>query len=274
MSLFSTEQMTTPTGLIVRGSAIGSGIGLPGAGLGARFVGGTDSGPPASGDFKKGDFIVDRRGKIYVCSSEPATWTLIGPQDLSVYETQAHASSTYLALNSSLTSAQNRITVIEANGGVGTGFSAAGTWAANMVVECDNGDGDAFATQWAWLKLGSFVMIACTNHPEFVACREGALTAHINCETPLPDEIRVGDWTSATDLMVLRGILYDSVSKTYSDEWQYQSANIQFSPLTGSGRSRGIRTWYLSGGRDFTGWDPSAISKMFVFPTATYMYHL
>ena len=50
--------------------------GLTGATSGARFVGATASGAPASGTFKVGDFCIDQTGKIFVCTvaGTSGTW--------------------------------------------------------------------------------------------------------------------------------------------------------------------------------------------------------
>ena len=50
--------------------------GLPGATAATRYVGGTVSGPPASGTFAAGDFIVDQSSQVWVCQAAgtPGTW--------------------------------------------------------------------------------------------------------------------------------------------------------------------------------------------------------
>ena len=52
--------------------------GLTGATSGARFVGATTSGAPASGTFVAGDFVVDLTGKMWVCTvaGTPGTWVV------------------------------------------------------------------------------------------------------------------------------------------------------------------------------------------------------
>lgn len=57
-----------------------SASGLTGATAGGRFVGATSSGAPASGTFAVGDFIIDRTGKMWVCTAagSPGTWVQIG----------------------------------------------------------------------------------------------------------------------------------------------------------------------------------------------------
>lgn len=54
--------------------------GLTGATAASRYVGATASGAPASGTFVVGDFVIDRTGKLYVCTTagSPGTWTQVG----------------------------------------------------------------------------------------------------------------------------------------------------------------------------------------------------
>lgn len=51
--------------------------GLPGATAVSRYVGATNSGPPVSGTFQVGDWIIDRQGFDWVCTvaGSPGTWT-------------------------------------------------------------------------------------------------------------------------------------------------------------------------------------------------------
>lgn len=53
--------------------------GLTGATAGARFVGGTTSGPPVSGTFAVRDFVVDGRGTQWICvtAGTPGTWACV-----------------------------------------------------------------------------------------------------------------------------------------------------------------------------------------------------
>lgn len=51
--------------------------GLPGATAGARFVGGTISGPPTTGSFQPGDFAVDQSGAMWVYNG--TTWSTWPP---------------------------------------------------------------------------------------------------------------------------------------------------------------------------------------------------
>jgi hypothetical protein len=54
--------------------------GLPGAVAGARFVGATTSGAPASGTFVAGDYVIDQTGQMWICTvgGSPGTWVAPG----------------------------------------------------------------------------------------------------------------------------------------------------------------------------------------------------
>ena len=80
--------------------------GLTGATAASRYVGGTASGPPASGTFAIGDFVIDQTGVIWICTTagSPGTWTRVGGPFLcapSVYapvsQTAKSASTTTMA---------------------------------------------------------------------------------------------------------------------------------------------------------------------------------
>lgn len=71
----SASQNWTMTGTQTATAQISSG--LTGATGASRYVGGTASGAPASGTFVIGDFIVDRTGSFWICTTagSPGTWT-------------------------------------------------------------------------------------------------------------------------------------------------------------------------------------------------------
>jgi hypothetical protein len=54
--------------------------GLAGATSASRYVGATNSGSPASGTFVVGDYVVDRSGQLWICTTagSPGTWTAVG----------------------------------------------------------------------------------------------------------------------------------------------------------------------------------------------------
>lgn len=55
-------------------------LGPTGATAATRYVGGTTSGPPTSGTFAVGDFVIDQTGAIWVCAGAgtPGAWTKVG----------------------------------------------------------------------------------------------------------------------------------------------------------------------------------------------------
>lgn len=61
--------------------------GIAGAIGATRYVGGTESGAPTTGTFEKGDFIIARDGKIWVCYSggSPGGWDVPSKLQLSYY---------------------------------------------------------------------------------------------------------------------------------------------------------------------------------------------
>lgn len=75
---FSATQNFTVTGTGTATAQIASG--LNGATAGSRYVGATNSGAPVSGTFATGDFIVDRSGSLWVCSTggTSGTWVQTG----------------------------------------------------------------------------------------------------------------------------------------------------------------------------------------------------
>ena len=64
------------------------------------------------------------------------------------------------------------------------------------------------------------------------------------------------------------------IPSTNVDQWQYQTAIIQFSPLTQSTLNSGIRMYYLAGGNFFDGWSTGARVKGLVLPATTYVYSI
>lgn len=58
------------------GNVLGLPVGAPGATAPARFVGGTAQGPPVTGSFNGGDFVVDQTGELWVCyqAGSPGAW--------------------------------------------------------------------------------------------------------------------------------------------------------------------------------------------------------
>jgi hypothetical protein len=77
------------TGTAVRAS------GLTGATQASGYVGATTSGAPASGTFAVGDFIIDRSGSIWICTSagSPGTWAQLTSSSLTASATVAAETS-------------------------------------------------------------------------------------------------------------------------------------------------------------------------------------
>lgn len=69
-------------GMTLRPGNRGQGLplSLPGATAAARFVGATTGGPPTTGTFAAGDWIVDQTGNQWVCTvaGTPGTWLSVG----------------------------------------------------------------------------------------------------------------------------------------------------------------------------------------------------
>ncbi len=61
---------------------LGQPMNLAGTGSPTRFVGGTVSGPPASGTFAIGDFVVTQAGTVCICTAAgtPGTWVTVNPE--------------------------------------------------------------------------------------------------------------------------------------------------------------------------------------------------
>jgi hypothetical protein len=72
--------LASPTFTGVATSPAYAASGLTGATQASRYVGATASGAPASGTFSIGDFIIDRAGSLWVCTTggTPGTWAEIG----------------------------------------------------------------------------------------------------------------------------------------------------------------------------------------------------
>ena len=173
-----------------------------------------------------------------------------------------------------------------------------GVWNATLVLQIyDSGfneikvDGQytTFQTSWNWTKIGSVVFMRCSmadtsghvsNNIYPFADAQNGVKANINCQTPLPTQIRPNTWTTTNDNVSLYSNFFetDSMGKkipsTNVDQWQYQTAIIQFSPLTQSTLNSGIRMYYLAGGNFFDGWSTGARVKGLVLPATTYVYSI
>lgn len=65
---------------VMASAVLGQPMGLTGATAATRYVGATTGGAPATGTFAIGDFIIDRTGKVFVCTvaGTPGTWVQVG----------------------------------------------------------------------------------------------------------------------------------------------------------------------------------------------------
>jgi uncharacterized protein with putative carbohydrate binding module len=79
-TLASAHALQVLSGAITSGQGLGKPQGLTGAVQATNFVGATTSGAPVSGTFAVGDYIIDRTGKIWVCTvaGSPGTWVAVG----------------------------------------------------------------------------------------------------------------------------------------------------------------------------------------------------
>jgi hypothetical protein len=61
-------------------SMLGLPLALTGAASATRWVGGTTAGPPSSGTFVTGDFVIAQNGRVWICTAggSPGTWQQVG----------------------------------------------------------------------------------------------------------------------------------------------------------------------------------------------------
>jgi len=85
---------------------LGQPMNLTGTGSATRFVGGTVSGPPVTGTFAVGDFVVTQAGTICVCTTAgtPGTWVSITPPQPRVVARARRATTAALASGTTLAS--------------------------------------------------------------------------------------------------------------------------------------------------------------------------
>lgn len=76
-------------------SVLGMPLALSGAGSSTRYVGGTASGPPSSGTFAAGDYVVTGAGRVWVCTTggTPGTWAQAGANNVSFRREQTAGQS-------------------------------------------------------------------------------------------------------------------------------------------------------------------------------------
>jgi hypothetical protein len=125
-------------------------VGLTGATVATRYVGGTANGAPTSGTFATGDFIVDQYGKIWVCTAGgvSGSWQPVGGGSVGTVGSITAAGSTI----SSATALPNNYNIVSGatattNGGAGTGVILPYISSIGQSVWVDNTDSTH------WLKI-------------------------------------------------------------------------------------------------------------------------
>ena len=96
----SSASTQTFTGNVSAPAVIASG--LTGATSASRYVGATASGAPVSGTFAIGDFVIDRSGKLIICTAAgtPGTWATIAPQTAAPVSSVFGRTGAVVAVNS------------------------------------------------------------------------------------------------------------------------------------------------------------------------------
>lgn len=137
-----------------------SALGLTGAGGATRYVGGKDTGPPISGTFVVGDWVVARDGQVWICTAggTPGTWTSARPSNMATTDTTQTISGakTFSATTTAFTggisfNTANQHAAIHMGGTAPGGF---GRWLQMMpgTVSTDSlilyGSTSATADQW------------------------------------------------------------------------------------------------------------------------------
>jgi hypothetical protein len=100
-SILADKEFLARDGANLVGLPVGSGADLTGATATSRYAGATTSGAPASGTFAAGDWVVDRTGVAWLCTTggSPGTWTIMGPgQELAFDEINNTNTTTSTAL--------------------------------------------------------------------------------------------------------------------------------------------------------------------------------
>jgi len=93
--------------------------GLPGATAASRYAGATVSGPPSSGTFGAGDWVIDQSGAVQICTAAgtPGTWAAVGAAAalalIAAETARAEAAEGLLAASSALTAETSRAQAAE-----------------------------------------------------------------------------------------------------------------------------------------------------------------
>jgi hypothetical protein len=106
--------------------------GLTGATQVSRYVGATTSGAPTSGTFAVGDYVVDRTGKFWVCTTAgtPGTWTQVGSGGTGTVTSVALTMPAEFSVSGSPITGAGTLAVTKANESANQVFSGPTTGAA------------------------------------------------------------------------------------------------------------------------------------------------
>src|SRR5579875_2003672 len=117
---------------------------LTGATADSGYVGGSTSGPPTSGTFQTGDFVVDQSGMVWICTNggSPGTWAGSGYSWRQEIVLSATTSSvTFSSIPSGFRDLELRIVAKNAGGSSG-----------NLILQF-NGDNSPSGTNYGWTVL-------------------------------------------------------------------------------------------------------------------------
>jgi hypothetical protein len=150
--------------------------GLTGATAATRYVGATTSGPPASGTFAVGDFVIDQTGKVLVCTvaGTPGTWLSAPPGWSSTFDL-VNSTTTTSVLNQSIPA-----NTLGANGAIHCVIE--GFYLNNSGASRGLSLGVTFGVTNLWFDTSSATYFASTAtvypfYMEFLMANEGATNA-------------------------------------------------------------------------------------------------
>lgn len=133
--------------------------GMTGAVQASRYAGATASGAPVAGTFIIGDFVIDRTGNIWICTTAgtPGTWTEVGMgagSGVSSFNTRSGAVTLTTAdVNSAMVvtdAATATVTQIAAWDHESSGAPAAGFGGGNRMLLKDSTTANQVAAEWDW----------------------------------------------------------------------------------------------------------------------------
>lgn len=164
--------------------------GFAGSTQASRYVGGTTSGAPASGNYETGDFVVARDGKIWICTAggSPGTWV-----DLASFTVESYTFSVTGALTTQ--TGKSRI-YLEGNYVVETIRAAVNTapTGASLIVDVNKNGTTIYTTQSARPTIAASGFTATGNSP--------AITTFAAGDYMTVDVDQVGSTVAGSDLTV------------------------------------------------------------------------